>query len=151
MHRGFRLVLAVAVGFIAGSAVNMALVHLGGSVIPPPAGADVTTVEGLRASLHLFESKHFVFPFLAHALGTLVGAAVATLLTPGRSSGPAWAVGVLFLLGGIASVFMLPAPLWFTAVDLGLAYLPAAWLGHRLAARVAPANSSKPRSLRGAA
>jgi hypothetical protein len=151
MYRGFRLVLAVVVGFIAGSAVNMALVHLSGSVVPPPAGADVTSVEGLKASLHLFEPKHFIFPFLAHALGTLVGAAVATLLIPGRSSGPAWAIGVLFLLGGIASVFMLPAPLWFTAVDLGLAYLPATWLGHRLATRVAPNNSSKPTPLRGAA
>lgn len=135
MRRIVRLVLAVVVGFIAGSVVNMALVHLSGSVIPPPAGANVTTMEGLKASLHLFEPKHFVFPFLAHALGTLVGAAVATLLAPGRASGPAWAVGVLFLLGGIASVFMLPAPLWFTVVDLGLAYLPAAWLGHRLATR----------------
>ena len=151
MRLGFRLVLAVVVGFIVGSAVNMALVRLSGSVIPPPGAADVTTMEGLKASLHLFEPKHFIFPFLAHALGTLVGAAVATLLTPGRSSGPAWAVGVLFLLGGIASVFMLPAPLWFTVVDLGLAYLPAAWLGHRLAARVSPNNSTKPKPLRGSA
>lgn len=130
-----RLVLAVVAGFLAGSAVNMGLIHLGGSVVPAPAGADTTTVEGLRASLHLFEPRHFLFPFLAHGLGTLVGAAVATLLAPGRTPGPAWAIGILFLLGGIAAAYMLPAPVWFTAVDLLLAYLPAAWLGHRLVAR----------------
>ncbi|MDY0023036.1 hypothetical protein [Arenimonas caeni] len=117
--------------------MNMALVQLSGIVIPPPAGADTTSVEGLRASLHLFEPRHFLFPFLAHSLGTLAGAALATLLAPLRSPGPAWAVGILFLAGGIATAFMLPAPAWFIALDLLLAYLPAAWLGHRLLARKA--------------
>jgi hypothetical protein len=151
MRRVLRPVLAAVVGFIAGSVVNMGLVHLGGIVIPPPVGADVTTVEGLKASLHLFEARHFIFPFLAHSLGTLVGAAVATLLAPGRSAGPAWAVGILFLLGGIASVFMLPAPRWFSALDLLVAYLPAAWLGHRLAASAAHDDATKPTPSRGAA
>lgn len=90
---------------------------------------------GLKASLHLFEAKHFLFPFLAHALGTLVGAFVAGLLAPGRSVVPAYAVGGLFLLGGIANVLMLPVPLWFSAADLLLAYAPTAWLGQALAAR----------------
>jgi hypothetical protein len=135
MRRILRLILAVVVGFIAGSVVNLGLIHLGGSVVPAPAGADSTTMDGLRATMHLFEPRHFVFPFLAHALGTFAGAIVATLLAPARAAGPAYAVGVLFLLGGIASAFMLPAPIWFIALDLLLAYLPAAWLGQRLAAR----------------
>jgi hypothetical protein len=109
---------------------------LGTAVIPPPAGADVTTVEGLKASMHLLEARHFVFPFLAHALGTLVGAFVATMLAPGTPIMPGYVVGALFLVGGIANVVMLPAPVWFSAMDLLLAYLPAAWLGQVLAARV---------------
>ena len=44
------------------------------SIISPPKGVDVTTMEGLKAYLHLFEPKHFIFPFLAHALGTFAGA-----------------------------------------------------------------------------
>lgn len=136
MHRTVRLILAVVVGFVAGSLVNMGLILVSGSVIPPPAGADVTTTEGLKASMHLFEPRHFLFPFLAHSVGTLVGAFVATLLTPGRTVGPALVVGLAFLCGGIASCFLLPSPLWFSVLDL-LAYLPAAWLGHRLATRAA--------------
>ncbi|HBK56542.1 MAG TPA: hypothetical protein DDZ76_09740 [Xanthomonadales bacterium] len=132
MPRVVRLVAAAIAGLVLGSVVNMGLVMVGGSVIPPPNGVDVTSMEGLKASLHLFEPKHYLFPFLAHALGTLIGAMVATLLTPGRTSGPAVAVGVLFLLGGIANAVMLPAALWFIGVDLVLAYLPAAWLGYRL-------------------
>lgn len=137
MPRIVRLVAAVIAGLVLGSVVNMGLVMVSGSVIPPPNGVDVTSMEGLKASLHLFEPKHYLFPFLAHALGTLVGAMVATVLTPGRTSGPAFAVGVLFLLGGIANAVMLPAALWFIGVDLVLAYLPAAWLGYRLSKGVA--------------
>lgn len=133
-RRTIRLVLAVAAGLVIGSVVNMGLIMLGPQIIPPPAGADVTSAEGLKASLHLFEPRHFVFPFLAHALGTFVGAVVATLLTPGRTRGPALAVGCAFLLGGIANVLMLPAPVWFSVLDLVFAYLPAAWLGHRAGA-----------------
>lgn len=129
MPRFLRILLAVVAGFVVGSVVNMALISISGKVIPPPAGANVMTMEGLKASIHLFEPKHFVFPFLAHALGTFVGAIVAGLLAPGNSATPSFVVGGLFLLGGIASVFMLPSPIWFNAVDLTLAYLPFAWLG----------------------
>ena len=135
MARVVRLGLAVVAGLLIGSVVNMWLIMISASVIAPPAGADVTTTEGLKASMHLFEPRHFVFPFLAHCLGTLVGAWVAALLTPGRTCGPAYVVGFAFLLGGVASVYMLPAPLWFSALDLVAAYLPMAWLGHRLASR----------------
>ena len=135
MPRWLRSVLAIVLGLVVGSVVNMGLVTLGGKLVAPPAGADVTTMEGLKASMHLFEARHFLFPFLAHALGTLAGALVAGLLAPGPSPTPAYAVGGLFLLGGIASVFMLPAPVWFSVVDLLLAYLPAAWLGQALAVR----------------
>jgi hypothetical protein len=135
MPKLLRLIIAIVLGFAAGSAVNMGLILVSGSVIPPPAGADVTTTEGLKASMHLMEPKHFLFPFLAHALGTLVGAFVATLLTPGGSRGPAYAVGTLFFLGGCAAAYMLPAPAWFNAVDLILAYGPPTLLGHWLALR----------------
>ncbi|MDO9075243.1 MAG: hypothetical protein Q7U73_18460 [Rubrivivax sp.] len=130
------MLLAVVVGFVLGSVVNMALISVSGKVIPPPTGADITTMEGLKASLHLFEPRHFIFPFLAHALGTLVGALIACWLAPGKSPLPAYIVGGLFLLGGIANAVMLPAPSWFIAADLVLAYVPAAWLGQTLARRM---------------
>jgi hypothetical protein len=135
MARFFRLLLAVLLGLVVGSVINMGLIMVSGKLIPPPAGANVATMEGLKASMHLFEAKHFVFPFLAHALGTFAGAFVAGVLAPGRSIVPAAIVGGLFLLGGVTNVFMLPAPAWFGAADLLLAYLPTAWLGQALAAR----------------
>jgi hypothetical protein len=78
MKTFLRSLLAVLLGIILGSVVNMALILASPQVIPPPAGVDVNNVESMRASIHLFEPKHFLFPFLAHALGTLVGATVVT-------------------------------------------------------------------------
>jgi uncharacterized membrane protein HdeD (DUF308 family) len=135
MHPTIRNVLAVVAGFVIGSIVNMALISVSATAIPPPAGADVTTMEGLKASMHLFEPKHFVFPFLAHALGTLVGAAVAAFIAASHKFHLAMFIGVLFLMGGIASVLMLPSPMWFDILDLGAAYPPMAWIGWKLATR----------------
>ena len=80
-----RNVFAVIVGAIVGSIVNMSIIMIGGQLIPPPAGADVTTMEGLKSSMHLFELRHFLMPFLAHALGTLGGATVAALIADRKS------------------------------------------------------------------
>jgi hypothetical protein len=142
MAKFLHMLLAVVVGFVLGSVVNMALITVSGKVIPPPAGSDITTMEGLRASLPLFEARHFIFPFLAHALGTFVGALLACWLAPGKSPVPAYIVGGLFLLGGIANTFMLPAPAWFAAADLLLAYFPAVWFGQVLAKRMSRSSAS---------
>ena len=44
--------------------------------------------------------KNFVFPFLAHALGTLAGAFVAAKIAASHKMRFALAIGFLFLLGG---------------------------------------------------
>lgn len=132
-----RNVLAFILGMVAGSLVNMALVTVGARFIPAPAGVDVTKTESMSAAIHLFEPKHFVFPFLAHALGTLAGALVAYLAAGNYRPLFAFAIGVLFLAGGIAASFMIPAPAWFIALDLLGAYLPMAWLATRLGRRLA--------------
>lgn len=131
-----RNVLAVLAGLVFGSVVNMAIVTLGPMLIPPPAGVDLNTAEGLARGIHLFEPRHFVTPFLAHALGTLAGALVACRLAATRQVALAWVIGVVFLCGGVAASFMIPAPAWFIALDLIAAYLPMAWLGGRLAERM---------------
>ncbi len=137
MPTALRLALAIIAGIAVGGTVNMALIGLGPSLIPPPAGVDMTTAEGLKAAMPLLEPRHFLMPFLAHALGTLVGALVAARIALTQHAVAAYAVGVVFLAGGIAASVMIPAPAWFIASDLVLAYLPMAWLGLRLGRRLA--------------
>lgn len=126
-------ILAFVAGIIAGSAVNMGIITISGSIIPPPDGADVTTMEGLKAAMHLFQPKHFLFPFLAHALGAFSGAFLTALLAASHKMKLALGVGFVFLLGGIANVFMLPSPAWFTVLDLVGAYIPMGYLAGKLA------------------
>src|ERR1700740_3460877 len=116
MNPTIRNILAVIAGAFIGSIVNMALITISGKVIPLPDGVDATTMEGLKAGMHLMEPKHFIFPFLAHALGTLVGAIVAARIAITNKARCAYAVGILFLIGGTMNVFMLPAPMWFNVL-----------------------------------
>jgi len=135
MNPIIRNILAVLAGIIGGGFINMGIITMSGSIIPPPEGADLTTTEGLRASMHLFEFRHFIMPFLAHAIGTFTGAVIAALIAVSHKMTYAMAVGGFFLLGGIVSVLMLPSPLWFAFTDLLFAYIPMAYLGGKIAIR----------------
>lgn len=133
-----RVALSLILGIVIGGTVNMAFIALGPVLIPPPAGADMNTAEGLRAAMPLLEPKHFLMPFLSHAVGTLVGAMAGALIAVTHRARIAYVVGVVFLFGGIAASAMIPAPTWFKALDLIVAYLPMAWLGLSLANRLKP-------------
>jgi hypothetical protein len=135
MKPGVKNILAVIAGALLGSAVNMGIIMVSGSIIPPPEGAEITTMEGLKASMHLFQPKHFIFPFLAHALGTFSGAFLAAKMAATNKLGIAFLIGLIFLAGGIANVFMLPSPAWFSALDILGAYLPVAFLSGKLASK----------------
>lgn len=100
----------------------------------------MNTVEGLAAAMPLLRPEHFVFPFLAHALGTFAGALFAQHLAASHRAVFAWIIGGLTMCGGIAAAFMIPAPTWFKAVDLVFAYLPMAWLAIQLGQKLRPAN-----------
>ena len=136
MIKVLRNILAILVGIAVGGFVNMALVTLGPSLIPPPEGVDVTNAESLGKAIHLFEPRHFIMPFLAHAAGTLTGALAAYLIAASYKVQLAYVIGVVFLSGGVAASFMIPAPFWFIALDLLLAYLPMAWLGIQAGSRL---------------
>ena len=94
-----RNLLALVLGLVIGGSVNMALVTLGPVLIAPPAGADMTTTQGLSAAMPLLGPQHFIFPFLAHALGTFAGALVAWWIAASHKARWAYAVGVVFLAG----------------------------------------------------
>ena len=131
----FRNILALITGIVVGGMVNMGIIMISGSIIPPPEGADMITMEGLKESMHLFQPKHFLMPFLAHAIGTFVGALITALIAIEAERKWALTVGVFFLLGGIANVVSLPSPLWFNIVDIVGAYIPMAYFGILLASK----------------
>jgi hypothetical protein len=132
MKKVGRNILAVLAGIVVGGKVNMILIENSSAIIKPPSGVNVTTVEGLKAGIHLFEPKHFIMPFLAHALGTFIGALLTSLIAANNQLRLALSVGILFFIGGAIAVYMLPAPLWFNLVDLVFAYIPMAYLAAKI-------------------
>lgn len=131
-----RNVLALLVGIIIGGGVNMVLITLSPWLIPHPAGVDVSSAESLSKAMHLFQPRHFIMPFLAHAVGTLAGALAAYLIAASYKAQIAYMIGAVFLCGGVAASIMIPAPAWFIALDLLAAYLPMAWLGIQIGTRM---------------
>lgn len=128
-------ILAVIAGVVIGSLVNGGLIAISSSIIPPPEGVDMTTVEGMKAGLALLQPKHYIMPFLAHALGALTGTFTTVKLAANNHKRFAIGMGLFFLFGGIMAAQMIPAPTWFIALDLIGAYLPMSWLGARLAGK----------------
>ena len=133
MNSTTKNIVAVIVGLIVGGVVNLGIVKLGASIVPPPPDVDVMNLESLKANMHLFETRHFIPPFLAHALGTLAGAFIAAKMAITNKIRLALVVGLIFLIGGIVNVYQLPSPTWFGVGDVLLAYIPMAWIGGKLA------------------
>ena len=132
MNQTVKNILILIGAAIVGGLVNMGIIMVSGSIIPPPAGVDPSDMESIKANIHLYEAKHFIFPFLAHALGTLAGAFIAAKYTSESRMMWALVVGAFFLIGGIMAATMIPAPSWFIALDIIAAYIPMAWIGGKL-------------------
>jgi hypothetical protein len=113
----------------------MGLVQLGHKVFPI-LGIDFNDMQALAEAMPHFESHHFVFPFLAHALGTLVGAIIAGVIAASHKKTFTFVIGGLFLVGGIMVNYMLPGPTWFAVADILIAYLPMAWIGWQIAKEI---------------
>jgi hypothetical protein len=135
MNTILKNILAVVAGILAGGVVNMGIIIISSSVIPPPEGADLMTMEGLKSSMYLMQPKHFIMPFLAHALGTFAGALLTSVIAVKHKMIFALGIGLCFMIGGLINVFMLPSPAWFTILDLAGAYIPMAYLAGKLVLR----------------
>lgn len=128
-----RNALALICGLVFGSAVNMGLVTVGHAVIA--SGVDMSDMDSLKENMKLLGPAHFLFPFLAHALGTLAGAASAAHFAASHPMRCALVIGLLFLAGGVSMVVVIGGPLWFIFADLLFAYIPMGILGGQLARR----------------
>jgi hypothetical protein len=124
----------IFIALFSGAMLNGAIINISSKFIAPPKGFDLNTAEGLQAAMPHMGPEHFLFPFLAHALGTLLSAVMITRFLKSQQFVFSMMAGFLFLLGGISMVFMLPeTPIWFVLVDLIAAYIPMAYLGYKLA------------------
>ena len=105
--------------------VNMGLIIGGGMIIPMS-----ETIDPMNAVN--WDFKYFIFPFLAHSIGTLSGAFIVSKISRNSHIIMPLIVGFYFLSGGLYMVTILPAPTWFISLDLILCYIPMAFLGWKI-------------------
>ena len=70
--------IVIFISLFSGAMLNGAIINISSKVIAPPKGFDLNTAEGLQAAMPHMGPEHFLFPFLAHALGTLLSALLIT-------------------------------------------------------------------------
>ncbi len=116
-------ILAIIIGITVGMLVNMGLIIIGSKIFPYPS-------ETYFLDATNWDIKYFIFPFLAHALGTFSGS-FSSIKISKKIINPI-IVGIYFLFGGIYMVSILPSSIWFIYLDLGIAYIPMALLGWKL-------------------
>jgi hypothetical protein len=102
----------------------------------PIQGIDLNDMNALAEVMPTLDAHYFVFPFLAHALGTLGAAFIAYKIVATHKMKFSLGIGAFFLLVGIIMTRVLPAPTWFAIIDIALAYIPMAWIGGKLVAEV---------------
>ena len=121
----FRIILSLISGVISGSIVNIILIITGSYIIMTPENFDPMNTQDWTVPL-------FIFPFLAHSLGTLIGSFTATKISKGYHISIPLMVGLWFLAGGIYMTTIIPAPAWFEILDIIICYIPMAFLGWKL-------------------
>ncbi len=135
----FRNIIAVILGAIIGAMLNGWIIGISGDLVPLPEGVNPNDINSIKENIHLYTPVQLLMPFLAHALGALVGAIIAGLTAYSHKMKFAISIGALFLIGGIMMVVMLPeAPLWFSITDILFAYIPMGYLGGLIALNFTP-------------
>lgn len=129
MKRSFEILLVITC-LLLGGLLNQQIIDIQSYFIPLPPGVDFSSEVGMKQSMKLLSARHFLFPFLAHALGTLLSGSLALVFLKNSARLPyiLWLIGGLFFAAGTYMVVILPSPWWFNVVDLMLAYFPMAWL-----------------------
>jgi hypothetical protein len=140
-----RKIVAVVLGLIAGSVFNMALVRLSHAVYPLPEGIDPNDIEVFRdyVKTHGLPTGSWMIVLAAHAGGSLVSGLVCGVIAKRSWYLAAAILGVLWMCGGIAMLWMLPAPYWFAVADIVL-YVPAALLGVKLGGALTGSSAPTP-------
>ena len=132
MNTTVKTIIGIVPGIAIGSFVNGTIV----SNCPVPEGADISTPEALKNTLHLYGFNDLIYPFFAHAMGTFVGAFVAAFIAY-KKMVAAQVVSFMFFLGGLYMAFYLDfKPLEFSIIDLLFAYFPMGILGFLVAKKV---------------
>ena len=125
------LILLLLVGCVIGMIVNISIIGFGYflfsiDIIPVPDGLFPYP----QNNLHLFKFYHFIFPFLAHSIGTFVSVYFVCRYATNYKFILSLIISSFFLLGLLTSTKL--APNSYLIFDAVFAYFPMAYIAWKL-------------------
>ncbi|MCI0691234.1 hypothetical protein L0337_04405 [candidate division KSB1 bacterium] len=131
-----RKILAVVGGIVVGGIVVFVVEWISSLIYPLPAGLDMADKEAMKAYVAALPIGALLFVLLAYVLGGLTGGWLAAKIARDSQIRLSLIVGGVLLLFGIINLVTIPHPLWFAVLSV-LVFLPAAYLGGKLGAKLA--------------
>ena len=135
-----RAIITTIIGIILGMMGMMAMHYLSMVFYPLPEGVTMEDAEALNKYMEIAPLGAMLLVIVSHAMGSFIGALVATLLSQiskwknSTAFKYQWIIiGLIFTYAGWYNLESLTHPDWFK-IDL-LFYLPAAYLGYKLVAK----------------
>ncbi len=126
MARNF---VAVIIGLTVAGAIVWTIEMANHNLHPLPPGLDLTDMDGMKEHMKTLPALAFIVVILAHLLGAIGGAWVASIVAQSNERKISIGIGVFLLIMGVINLFMIPHPTWFMIADF-LVYIPGALLGY---------------------
>lgn len=111
-----RVIAATVTGTVLAIALIFAIELVSHQIWPPPAGTNTNDPESVRVLMAQMPLGALLSVAFAWVLAAFVGGLVAAKIA--RRIYPAYIVGGLIALSGVANLIMMPHPVWFWAVAL---------------------------------
>ena len=135
MQHIFRNFIALLLAFLSAWLVTSAIIILGHSIVPTPEGMDTNSFESIKNNFHLFQTKHFIFPLIAHAMGTFISAYIVSHFAVSHKFKFALGVGVLFMFVSLWLSLRIGHFRWIGILEIAL-YIPMSLFAYSLWKRI---------------
>ena len=126
-----RNILAVLAGIIAAGVTVFVVEMIGHFLLPMPPGVDPTNPDSLRANAANLPVSNLIAMVIGWCAGSFVGGLIAALISREQKMLCALIVALFILGSGVATMLMIPHPIWIWIVAIVLP-LPCAWAGARV-------------------
>ncbi len=117
-------------GIMIAAIISFIIISLGHLVITPPLGMDTNDFESIKSNFHLFQTKHFVFPLIGHAISTFSASYFVSRYTDNNKLWFALGIGILFTILSTVMSIRIGQFNWISIVEIGH-YIPVSFLGFK--------------------
>jgi hypothetical protein len=124
-------ILSVLAGLAAAVALFLLGEQMNHSLYPTPLGFDFSNAQAVKTFYDNQPLAYWLIALLVWAIGSFACGAIIKIISKSPKPLLPLIAGGILTASGIANIFSLPQPLWFSIIGL-LIFLPSVYLGFRL-------------------